>query len=192
MACPSGKLPLARRTLLRAGLCGVGALLVPRVAQATLFRGLSLPELAKLSELILLVTPLDASSHWEELGGRQRIVTDTRVRVEDVVAKAAPSNGELLVRTLGGTVGDRAALVNGEAALFVNQTSVLFLVRFAGALRVTAMAQGHYPLRSDADRVVRLTESLHAPELVGEGQPAMHLLPGLELDRARALIRKAL
>ncbi|MEO7034167.1 MAG: hypothetical protein ABI548_09765 [Polyangiaceae bacterium] len=167
-------------------------MLVPRVARATLFRGLSLPELAQLSEYIVLATPLDSSSHWEQLGGRQRIVTDTQVRVEDVVAKAVPSDGELLVRTLGGTVGDRAALVCGEAALFLGQTSMLFMMRDAGVLRVTAMAQGHYPLIFDKNQTVRLMQSPHAPELVGEAEPAMHVLPGQDLPHARSLIQSAL
>ena len=192
MTCLSGKAPLARRAFLAAGVCGVGALLVTRPAQATLFRGLSLSELVKASELIVLATPLDASSHWELLGGRQRIVTDTRVRVEDVVAKDAPRDGELLVRTLGGTVGERAALVYGEAALFLNQTSMLFMLRDAGVLRVTGMAQGHYPLFADSNQALRLMQSAHPPELVGEAEPAMHLLPGQELSHARALVQTAL
>lgn len=192
MTCLFAKAPLARRTLLSAAVCGAGALLLPRPARATLFRGLTLPELAQFSELIVLATPLDASAHWQMLGGRQRIVTDTRVRVEDVVAKSAPLEGELLVRTLGGTVGDRAALVYGEAALFLNQTSLLFMLREAGVLRVVGMAQGHYPLFSDARQALRLMQSPHAPELLGEGEPAMRILPGQELSRARSLVQAAL
>jgi hypothetical protein len=153
---------------------------------------LTLPELSKLSELIVLATPLDASAHWQLVGGRQRIVTDTRVRVEDVVAKNAPAEGELLVRTLGGTVGERAALVYGEAALFLNQTSLLFMLREGGVLRVAGMAQGHYPLFADARQTVRLMQSPHAPELLGEGEPAMRVLPGQELSRARGLVQAAL
>ena len=177
---------------MRGGLCGAGALLLPSAAHATLFRALSLSALAQMSELILLATPLSASSHWELLGGRQRIVTDTRVRVEDVVAKAVPSEGELLVRTLGGTVGDRAAIVDGEAALFIGQTSMLFMVQVGGVQRVTGMAQGHYPLYEDADRSVHLMPSPRAPELVGDAEPAMHLLAGRELGNARDLVRSAL
>jgi hypothetical protein len=178
--------------MLGAALGGLGALLLPRRAEASLFRGLSVAELSQLSELILVATPLDASSHWETLGGRQRIVTDTRVRVEDVLAKSIPTDGELLVRTLGGTVGERAALVYGEAALFLNRTSVLFMVQSAGALRVTGMAQGHYPLFADASQTLRLTASPRAAELVGDAEPAMRVLAGQELGRARTLIRAAL
>ena len=83
-------------------------------------------------------------------------------------------------------------MVYGEAALFLNQTSVLFLVQSAGALRVTGMAQGHYPLFADASKALRLTPSPRAPELVGEAEPAMHVLAGQELGRARTLIRAAL
>jgi hypothetical protein len=178
--------------MLGVAACGLSQLLLQGRAQASLFRGLSLAELSQASELILVATPLEASSHWETLGGHRRIVTDTRVRVEDVVARSIPADGELVVRTLGGTVGDRAALVYGEAALFLNQTSVLFMVEREGVQRVTGMAQGHYPLFADADQALRLAQSPRAPELVGEAEPAMHVLAGQELARARALIRAAL
>ena len=191
MSCARGRAS-SRRAVLGVALCGVGGLLIPRIARATTFRGLTLRELTQYSELILVATPVAASSHWMELGGRRRIVTDTRVRVEDVVAKGAPSDGELVVRTLGGTVGERAALVFGEAALFLNQTSVLFMLQDAGVCRVTGMAQGHYPLRADANQVLRLMQSPRAPELVGEGEPAMRVLPGQELGQARASIQAAL
>jgi hypothetical protein len=192
MTCAPSKPTLGRRAVLGAAVCGLGALLWPRRAEASLFRGVSLTDLSRVSELILVATPLEASSHWETLGGRRRIVTDTRVRVEDVLAKSIPAEGELIVRTLGGTVGDRAALVYGEAALFLNQTSVLFMVQSAGALRVTGMAQGHYPLLADASQTLRLTASPRAPELVGDAEPAMRVLAGQELGHARELIRAAL
>ena len=181
---------VSRRATLLAAATGLAGLVCAPRAGATLLRGLSLLALVQQSEFILLGTPLRAASHWELLGGRQRIVTDTIVRVDDVLAKAAPSEREVMIRTLGGTVGDRAALVDGEAALFPNETSVIFTVRYAGAERVTGMAQGHYPLRSDPDGV-RLVQSPRAPELVMDGEPAMHRLAGQELARACSLIRAA-
>jgi hypothetical protein len=192
MARSFGNLAMQRRAILSAAAFGVGEMLWPSRAEATLVRGLSLPALAEASEFILVATPLSASSHWQDLGGRRRIVTDTQVRVEDVLAKTVPSDGELLVRTLGGTVGDRAALVYGEAALWINETSVLFMVRDAGVQRVLGMAQGHYPIHADADQTLRLTRSPRAPELTGDAEPAMRILPGQELSRARTLIQLAL
>jgi hypothetical protein len=192
MAFWSPQAGVGRRAVLSAAGCALGALLLPRQAHATLLRGLSLPELTHVSEHILIGTPLDVSSHWEVLGGRRRIVTDTRVRVEDVVAKAPPSDGEVLVRTLGGTIGDLAALVYGEAALVVDEPCVLFLATDASVQRVIGMAQGHYPLLADANRTLRLTQSPRAPELTGDVEPAMHILAGQELERARSLIQMSL
>jgi len=179
-----------RRGALAALASGFAGLLWAERASATLLRGLSLPLLVQASEFVLLGTPLRAASHWESWGGRQRIVTDTVVRVDDVLAKSAPSGGELVVRTLGGTVGERAALVAGEAALFPNETSVIFTAPYAGSQCVTGMAQGHYPLLADS-RGLRLMQSPRLPELVMEGEPASRALSGQELTRARSLIRAA-
>lgn len=177
--------------MLGAAALGLGELCWPKAAQATLVRGLSLEELARSSHLIVVGTALEANSHWETLGGKRRIVTDTRVRVDDVLDKGAPDS-EVMVRTLGGTVGDLAAMVFGEATLNLEERAVLFLVPQSGAQRVTGMAQGHYPLRLDPKRALRLAPSPRAPELVGKGEMAVKRLSGLELGQARVLIREAL
>ena len=177
-----------RRTMLKGAACATGALLLAGRAEATLFRGLSLPALAQASDLVLVVTPLDASSHFQLLGGRRRIVTDTRVRVEDVIARGVPTDGEFWVRTLGGTVGDRAALVYGEAALFRDETSVLFMVRDADVHRVTGMAQGHYPVFKDPGGTPRLLASRNMPRLIGDAKSAVAVLTGKPFSAARALI----
>lgn len=177
--------------MLGAAALGLGQLCLPKSAHATLVRGLSLEELARSSQLILLGTALEANSHWETLGGRRRIVTDTRVRVDDVIEKGAPDS-EVLVRTLGGTVGDLAALVHGEASLGLEERAVLFLTGPAGPQRVNGMAQGHYPLKLDAKKALRLLTSPRSPELVGTAQLAVKRLSGQELGAARLLIREAL
>jgi hypothetical protein len=182
---------VSRRVVLGAAALGLGELCLPKTAQATLVRGLSLEELARSSQLIVLGTALEASSHWETLGGRRRIVTDTRVRVDDVLDKGAPAS-EVLVRTLGGTVGDLAAMVFGEATLNLEERAVLFLAEQSGVQRVNGMAQGHYPLRLDAKKALRLAPSPRAPELVGKGDLAVKRLTGQELTQARVLIREAL
>lgn len=181
---------VSRRVVLGVAALGLGELCLPKVAGATLMRGLSLEQLARSSELILLGTALEANAHWETLGGRRRIVTDTRVRVDDV-DKGAPAS-EVMVRTLGGTIGDVAALVFGEATLNLEERAVLFLAEQGGVQRVTGMAQGHYPLHLDAKKALRLTASPRSPELLGKGDLAVKRLSGLELGEARVLIREAL
>lgn len=172
---------------------GLGGLLIAAPAHATLVRGLSLETLATTSQRILVATALEASSHWEELGGRRRIVTDTRLRVEDVVAANGATDSEVMVRTLGGTVGDLAARVFGEALLGLDERCVLFLIEQPGGIhRVMGMAQGHYPVRPDEQRLPRLRTSPQMPELAGGSSLAVSRLPGQELPRAKTLILEAL
>lgn len=191
MVRSDGMVAVSRRVVLGAAALGFGELLLPGRAEATLLRGLSLEELSRSSERIVLGTALEAHSHWETLGGRRRIVTDTRVRVDEVLAKAAPDS-EVLVRTLGGTIGDLAALVHGEAVLSLDERCLLFLVDRPGAHRVTGMSQGHYPLRPDGKKLMRLLPSPRAAELAGPTNFAVRRLAGQELGRARTLIREAL
>jgi len=66
---------------------------------------------------------------------------------------------------------------------------VLFVMPSEGALAVTAMAQGHYPIARDQAGRERLRRSPHASELFGEAGAAVARLPGLELAEARALIK---
>jgi hypothetical protein len=151
-----------------------------------------LEALSQTSDRIIIGRALEAIAHWETIGGRKRIVTDTRVRVEEVVAKAEPRDSELLVRTLGGTVGDVGAVVHGEA-LLAEGPSVLFLVERADAVhRVRGMSQGHFPIRADAERVQRLNASPRLAEIIGDERVATRRLIGQDVARARELIRGVL
>jgi len=92
-------------------------------------RAMSLPALVQGSRRILVITPAFAESHFEELGRRRRIVTDTRVRVEEAVAKGEGADRELLVRTLGGSIDKLGELVHGQARLVLGQACVAFLLQ---------------------------------------------------------------
>jgi hypothetical protein len=83
-------------------------------------------------------------------------------------------------------------MVFGEATLNLEERAVLFLAEQSGVQRVNGMAQGHYPLRLDAKKALRLAPSPRAPELVGKGDLAVKRLTGQELTQARVLIREAL
>src|SRR5690606_40884069 len=63
---------------------------------------------------ILVGTALEATCRFEYIGGKRRIVTDTRFAVEAPLAKAEPGESEVLVRTLGGVIGDLGELVRSE------------------------------------------------------------------------------
>ena len=110
-------------------------------------RGLTLEALTKTSDRVLVGTALDSSSHWETIGGKRRIVTDTRVRVDSTVSGPS-TDSEVVVRTHGGRVGSVGELLYGEAELVLHAPCLLFLRSSARVHHVLGMAQGHYPLRA--------------------------------------------
>lgn len=157
-------------------------------ASATIVRSLSLPTLVQGSRRIVVVTALAAESHYEELGRRRRIVTDTRLRVEEGIAKSDGVDRELLVRTLGGTVGDMGEIVHGQAQLKLGEPCVAFLLQGPDGLHyVNGMAQGHYPLRGTSAR--QLLRSPDLPEILDFDSSAVKTLVGSELTQASARIR---
>jgi hypothetical protein len=161
-----------------------------RRAFGSVARALSLGELVRSSERALVGAALEAHSRWATVGGRRRIVTETRIRVDRAVAGASDGS-ELMVQTLGGQVGDVGQVVFGEAFLLVGEAALLFLVPDAeGELHVAGMAQGHYPIRKGSDGSERLVPSPRSPELIGDASAAKHLV-GRGVGDACDIVRKA-
>jgi len=152
-------------------------------------RALTLPELVKRSKSSLLVTPLAKRSSWQTIGGSRRIVTETRARVDELVGGADPSSSEVLLRTLGGRVGTLGQLVEGEAELVLGEGCLAFLTELDPLIyAVTAMAQGHYPIVSDA-RGKLLRASRQLPALLKRPDSAVERLAGRTLAEGLALVR---
>jgi hypothetical protein len=150
----------------------------------------SLRELMQRSRHALLATPTDAESRWETAYGARRIVTYTRVVVSQALDGRSSEQSELQIRTLGGKVGHLGQVVHGEARLELDKATALFLdLDDEQVWRVTAMAQGHYPLRPDAAGVGRLVRSPDLPQMRSDAAAAVVLLPGrtvLEVERLLA------
>lgn len=180
-----------RRGFVRVAAVGALGVVMARPAQASLARAVPLEHLVGRSQHVMVGEPLDAYSVWEQLGGRKHIVTYTRVRALELLAGADPKADELLVRTLGGRVGDLGELVHGEAMLNLGARGVLFVMPVRDALAVTAMAQGHYPLLRDVAGTERLRRSPEANELLQEQGSAVRRLTGLQVAEARSLLRQA-
>ena len=182
-----------RQTL---GMMGtlLATLALPRVSHATTARAVSLADLVARSTRVLQATPLEGNSRFEEVGGTRHIVTYTRLRMDELIS-GSPNEPELLVRTLGGRVDKLGEIVHGEAQLIPNQACVVFLrTNPDGIDEVTEMAQGHYPLLTDARGVLRLQASRNMAHLVANSSSpnlAVMRLSGLQLNEARDLIRGA-
>ncbi|MBK7581979.1 MAG: hypothetical protein IPI67_17450 [Myxococcales bacterium] len=160
-----------------------------RIASASIARAVSLKELVRESERALIGTCLSAESRYESVGGRRRIVTHSRIRVEEALGGADDAS-EVMLRTLGGRVGDIGQVVHGEAMLLIGEPAFLFLTNAgAGHWVVTAMAQGHFPIRSNASGERRVYPSPRVAELRGAG--AATQLVGRVASEAGAIVRKA-
>jgi hypothetical protein len=171
-------------------LLGITALgLTEARAYASVARGLSLRELVLKSKTAALVTPLAKQASWQTIGGSRRIVSETRARVEEHVSGADPRVSEVLLYTLGGRVGTIGQIVEGEAELAVGEGCLAFLSEVEPLVyRVTAMAQGHYPIATEArGRVLRASPSL--PALLRTRDSAVERLSGRLLGEGLDLVR---
>lgn len=171
--------------------CLVAACAWTKQSQATVARAVSLKDLVQHSTRVARATALDSFARVEDLGGTRHIVTYSRLRVDEKIVGSS-GDAELLVRTLGGQVGDLGEIVHGEAMLALNEACVVFLHQDSeGIERVTEMAQGHYPIAVDAAGAPRLLPSRNMPRLIGDKLSAVGELTGVRFSEARDLILKA-
>ncbi len=180
--------PNSRRALLASLGLGAGAALLPRLASATLVRGMTLSELVGRSQHAVLGTPLDARCTYLTIGGRRMLVTETRLRVDGVLALETPAASELTVRTLGGRLDGAGELVHGQAQFEHGKQCAAFFERGPdGACWVTGMAQGHYPLEASGGSLI-LHASPQLPAIVDWEHSAVKRLDRTRLDEAERLI----
>ncbi len=166
---------------------------LPRSTWASTARALSLPELVGSSRFALVATTTEVKSQWETVGNSRRIVSYHEVEVSYPIDGRPPADTRMVVRTLGGRVGSIGQLVHGEARLELDSTSVLFLSLVGdGVLGVTGMAQGHYRLLADSDRVLRLHASSNMPELLNRPGSAVERLSLRSLPEAETLVFESL
>lgn len=168
--------------------------LAPRPAEASVSVAVTLDQLVASSSFVVVATAVEQRSQWEELGGSRRIVTYTRLAV-DQAALGEPGK-EIWVRTLGGVVGKIGQSVSGEAHLAPGSQALVFLRRMDdGATVVSAMAQGHYPLvKTAADQPARLAASPDAGAILPRSGPsiaAREVLVGTPLADAIKAVQRA-
>jgi hypothetical protein len=159
----------------------------------------SLTYLVKASTAILVAVPRAAASRWEEQGGSRRIVTVSEVEILQILDGREPSDSRLFVQTLGGRVGNVGQLVHGEAELDRDKPQLMFLRpsegfgNSAGRLRLTGLAQGHYPIVDDDSGTPRLRLSPRLSDFVKPDPfSAVARLRGQTLSRCEALIAEEL
>lgn len=135
-------------SIMRRGLA-VAAVLLPALAAgpaaATVTAALDVRELVAQADHVVVGRVVSQHAHWD---ARRRIVTDVTVEVEQSM-KGAAEGERIVVRRLGGAIGDLGMRVAGEPDFTDGERAVLFAARSGGLLRPVGMSQGVLPIRVD-------------------------------------------
>lgn len=167
-------------------------------ARASIVDAMSLEELARAADVVLVARVEGQRAHYDAQG---RIVTDVTLRVDECLHGGLVRGAEVTAQRLGGEVGDLGLRVEGEASYVDGERIVLFGRRFttpAGTvLRPVGMSQGVLPIdeRSGVPLVLPGGAGLELVERTPDGRlaPATPALvaprPADELvDELRALL----
>jgi hypothetical protein len=181
---------ISRRALL---LAAPSLALLPRPARASVARGLTLGELVYQSQHVLLGTATESFAAWEQIGKRRAIVTYSLFHIEEPLDGRNPPGAEVTIRTLGGTVGNLGQTFHGEAVVALHERATVFVHDVAPDLYVvTAMAQGHYPVRPDTRGTHRLHAAFDAVAITQDSAAAMLSLDGRTAPEATDLVAREL
>ena len=174
-----------------------GAPRLESTAEASISITLSVDELMQASSSVVVATALERKSEWVDLPSGRRIVTYTRMSIEESIA-GDTSRSEVWVRTLGGKVGHIGQQVSGEAELALQQRALVFLADVDDGTGkmitvVTGLAQGHYPI-DDSGKEPVLEASPDAGTLLHRRGPTLsagEALIGKKLDEGRSVVSAA-
>ncbi|MEK7315681.1 MAG: hypothetical protein AABZ94_00405 [Candidatus Eisenbacteria bacterium] len=171
------------------------AMITASYAAATTVEKMSLRDLAKKSDAIVLARVEDESARYES---NKEIFTYITLRVLEPV-KGPKKDDVITIRQLGGTIDKIASIVPGTPTFRKGEEVVLFLTRKDGAgypwvmglqqgkYSVTADEHGQKHVRSEIDGLVLVAPGGKTSEAdAGKAQPLQAFLDGLrtELDEA--------
>ena len=158
-------------------------------AHAHSFVEVSVDFLAKQAQRVVVATPVDEMSTWEDAEGGRRIVTYHRLQIHSTLAGQADS--EIWVRRLGGVVDKIGQRVHGTAPLRRGDTFLLFLAkRDDGTFSVLGMEQGCFPVVVQKDKRLKLGRRSfsHGPVSLKPGVRPASTLEGLSLEEVKKIV----
>lgn len=122
-------------------------------ARASVVEALDLASLVEEADSIVLARVIKSWSHYDDHG---RIVTDYQMQVERAEKGDATPGSAVIVRKLGGIVGDRGMRISGEPGYEDNELVLLFGKGGKAYLRPVGMGQGAMRIReTEGERWVR-------------------------------------
>lgn len=124
----------------------LASLTLVTVARATTTEALDLRDLVRESDHVVVATVIDRVARYDHL---DRIVTDFTLRVDERMWGSSTEGRTIVVRRLGGVLGDVGLRIEGEATFEIGERVILFAreLRSEGVLRPVGMSQGVMPLR---------------------------------------------
>jgi hypothetical protein len=123
----------------------------------------SLEELTRESELVIRGTVRSVQSDWES-GERQAIHTNIEVTVEQYLK--GNGKAEVVVRQLGGQVGDIRQVIAGSPQFQVGEEVILFLVKHDKHYRIHSIALGSFRIVSGEDQQKLVMNDLRNVNLI--------------------------
>jgi len=167
-------------------------------ARASVVQALSLEELTRNADLVIVAVPTEQHSRLD-LDGKM-IVTDVNLRVDEVLKGPVKRASNVVATLLGGRLDQLALQVPGEANFVSGMRVVVFLHRSQGGddLRVVGMSQGVLPLVQQGGRTIAKPGGAGAAlvDRGGDGvlrdapSALMRPLPAAELlERIRSIVR---
>jgi len=144
------------------------------LASASTARRASLPELVKHSSIVVVGTVASQSSAWEET----RIYTTSELLLEEIwyqggtadpaKLKLAEKTPAILVKTLGGVVGEIGQTVSGSPKLIRGHSYVLFLTGSPqDSFYIVGLSQGAFETQGDQ---LKPLSQLRETKLLGPNQ----------------------
>ena len=168
-----------RRSLTALGAVATG-LLLPGLAAATIIVPRTLEEMARDSAAIVRAKVVQQQSAWDE--AHRRIHTYAELEVLESI-HGRPAGATLVVRTLGGEVGDIGMRVSGTASFRVGEEVLVFLRADpvdAERFQVVGMSQGKYTIdrSGEAPVAVASVAGLAFAQRDASGKLAVEERPG--------------
>lgn len=161
------------RSLIRSGVAlGLGLVLALQTSAGT--RQFTLGEILSETKAVVHGVVVDQFSQWEEYDGHKIVFTYSTVRVHGADFRGISPSRHVVVRTVGGKVGDYQQVLVDEASFRLGEEVIVFLGVEDGWLHpsVVGFRQGKYGVtRDDSGRILgvrqdagqQLEPSLAAP-----------------------------
>lgn len=142
------------------------------VAHATSVEAMDLRALVRAADHVVVGTVIATEARYDHL---DRIVTDATIRVDERMLGGSPEGDTIVVRRLGGVLGDVGLRIEGEPTFEAGQHVLLFAraIPSERLLRPVGMSQGVLPIQRDAagtEVVMPGGEGLALVQRGGDGQ----------------------